>query len=127
MRRRRGVILYVHGARDPRWAEPFVRLRERVAAMSPHDVVELAYLEHLPPDLATAVAQLAALGVEQVRVVPMFFGRGGHLREDFPRQLRAAREASPSVTFEITDAAGESDAILQALAEFALGAPVRIS
>lgn len=125
MRRKRGVILYVHGARDARWAEPFVRLRERVAAMSPDDVVALAYLEHLSPDLPAAAAHLAALGIDHVRVVPMFFGRGGHLRDDFPRQLREAREAAPAVAFEITDAAGESDEVLQALAEFALRAPGR--
>ena len=33
---------------------------------------------------------MAAAGVRRIRVVPMFFGRGGHLREDFPRQLAAA-------------------------------------
>jgi sirohydrochlorin cobaltochelatase len=53
----------------------------------------------------------------------MFFGRGGHLRDDFPRQLRAAQAAAPSAVFEITEAAGESDGVLEALAEFALRAP----
>jgi sirohydrochlorin cobaltochelatase len=123
MNRRRGLILYAHGARDPRWAEPFRRLRERVAAKSPQDVVELAFLEHLSPDLASACATLAAQGMTHIRIVPMFFGRGGHLRDDFPRQLRAAQAAAPSAVFEITEAAGESDGVLEALAEFALRAP----
>ena len=120
MSKRRGVILYAHGARDPRWAEPFVWLRERVGAKSPDDVVELAFLEHLSPDLVTATARLAASGIDRIRLVPLFLGRGGHLRNDLPRQLCAARAAAPSVVFEVTQAAGESDAVLEALADFAL-------
>ena len=117
------IILYVHGARDSRWAEPFVRLRERVAAKAPQRVVVIAFLDYLSPDLVTATQQLSAQGVARIRIVPMFFGRGGHLRDDFPRQLAAARAAAPGVAFEVTEAAGESDAVLDALAAFALGAP----
>jgi sirohydrochlorin cobaltochelatase len=124
MRPRSGLILYMHGARDRRWADPFVRLRERVAAMAPDHDVALAFLEHLRPDLAGAAAQMSAHGIDRIRVVPMFFGRGGHLRDDFPMQLGAARAAAPAVTFEVTAAAGESEQVLAALAVFALRAPV---
>lgn len=123
MSRSEGIILYVHGARDSRWAEPFVRLRERVAARAPQRMVAIAFLDYISPDLVTAVRQLSAQGVARIRIVPMFFGRGGHLREDFPRQLDAARAAAPGVTFEVTEAAGESDAVLEVLAAFALDAP----
>jgi sirohydrochlorin cobaltochelatase len=120
---RQGLILYVHGARDRRWAEPFERLRERIAAQAPQCIVTIAFLEHLTPDLASAAAQLAAQGAGAVRIVPMFFGRGGHLRDDFPRQLAAARMAAPAVTFMVTEAAGESEQVQDALAAFALRAP----
>jgi sirohydrochlorin cobaltochelatase len=66
---------------------------------------------------------MSARGVDRIRVVPMFFGRGGHLRGDFPDELRAARSAAPAVAFEVTAAAGESAQVLEALAEFALQAP----
>ena len=118
-----GVILYVHGARDPRWAEPFLRLRAIMAAKAPQCVVDVAFLDYLTPNLATAARQMSAQGVTRVRVVPLFFGRGGHLREDFPKQLEAARAAVPSLAFDVTEAAGESDAVLEALAEFVLRAP----
>ncbi|HKU85888.1 MAG TPA: CbiX/SirB N-terminal domain-containing protein [Casimicrobiaceae bacterium] len=116
-----GLILYVHGARDPRWAEPFHRLREKVATRGEGASVALAFLEHGTPDLAEAAAAMAAEGVRRIRIVPMFFGRGGHLREDFPRQLEAARARAPQVAFEATEAAGESEQVLDALAAFALG------
>ena len=123
MPRRSGLVLYVHGARDRRWAEPFERLCERVAVIAPEHDVAIAFLEHLAPDLASVAAEMSRQGVDRIRVVPMFFGRGGHLRDDFPNQLRAARAAAPSVTFEVTAAAGESAQVLDALAEFAVRAP----
>jgi sirohydrochlorin cobaltochelatase len=119
-----GLVLYVHGARDPRWAQPFHRLRDKVAARAPRSRVVVAFLEHLEPSLAQATAAMAAEGVTRIRVVPLFFGRGGHLREDFPRQLAAARAAAQAIEFDVTEAAGENEAVLDALTAFAVATPV---
>jgi sirohydrochlorin cobaltochelatase len=116
----RGLVLFAHGARDARWAEPFTAVVERIRAIRPDLAVTLAFLEHLQPDLAAALRDLAGQGVSQVRVVPLFFGRGGHLREDFPAVLESARAAVPGLSVAVTPAAGEAPAIQQALAEFAL-------
>ena len=120
---KQGLILFAHGARDPRWAEPFLRLRDRVAVQSPETPVAVAFLEHLPPDLTAAADDLARQGALAIRIVPLFFGRGGHLREDFPRVVAAARGAHPNLRFEVTGAAGEDDDVLATLARFALQAP----
>ena len=80
----------------------------------------LAYLEHLSPTLVEAVAGLASRGVSNIRVVPLFFGRGGHLREDLPAQLESAHRAFPDVRLALTEAAGEDAEIQDALATFAL-------
>jgi len=114
------MILFAHGARDVRWAEPFERLRARVQARRPDLAVALAYLEHMAPDLADAVRALADQGVTRVRVVPLFFGRGGHLREDFPQHVARARAAAPGVSIDVAPAAGEDPAVIEALADFAL-------
>jgi sirohydrochlorin cobaltochelatase len=115
-----GVVLFAHGARDPRWAEPFHGVAARMRALRPDLPVALAYLEHLQPDLITALKTLAGQGVTRVRIVPLFFGRGGHLREDFPRILDAARAATPTITLDVSEAAGESAPVQDALADFAL-------
>jgi sirohydrochlorin cobaltochelatase len=117
------LVLYVHGAKDPRWAEPFERLRAMIAARVPDMPVKIAFLEHASPDLVQAATELATAGVQRIKVVPLFFGRGGHLREDFPRQLAGAHARLPHVRFEVTQAAGEDDGVLEALATFALEAP----
>ena len=116
----RGIVLFAHGARDLRWAEPFERLRSRVETRRPDLVVALAFLEHLQPDLASAIRALADRGVTRVRIVPLFFGRGGHLRDDFPQHVARARAAAPAVAIEVSPAAGEDPAVIEALADFAL-------
>jgi sirohydrochlorin cobaltochelatase len=116
------VILLAHGSRDPRWGEPFQRIADRLRAVAPDLVVEMAYLEHLSPDLAESARRLAALGARRIRVVPLFFGRGGHLREDVPRQLAAVGKALPGVALELALPAGEDDAVIDALAAFCVRA-----
>ena len=119
---RPAVILFAHGARDPRWAEPFLRVAERVRANAPDLPVELAYLEHLPPDLDEAARRLAQRGAKAIRVVPLFFGRGGHLRVEVPRLVAAAAAALPGVAIELALPAGDDDAVIEALAAFSVRA-----
>jgi sirohydrochlorin cobaltochelatase len=116
------VILLAHGARDPRWAEPFVRVAERVRNSAPDLWFELAYLEGLQPDLATAARTLAAAGARVIRIVPLFFGRGGHLREDVPALVEQIRVALPGVSLELGEAAGEDAEVIDAVAAFCLRA-----
>ena len=116
------VILFAHGARDPRWAEPFVRIVERVRRAAPGRRIELAYLEILAPDLRAAAETLAAEGATAIRVVPLFFGRGGHLRESVPRLIAATAQAMPGTTFELAEPAGEDEAVIDAIASYCLRA-----
>ena len=114
----KAIILFGHGARDARWREPFDRLatlwREQHAGVP----VELAFLEMMQPSLEEAVATLLLKGATQVTVVPVFFGQGGHLRNDFPVLLDACREKFPQVTLSATPAVGEDLAVLQAIVDF---------
>ncbi|HEX7328985.1 MAG TPA: CbiX/SirB N-terminal domain-containing protein [Casimicrobiaceae bacterium] len=121
----RGLILFVHGSRDPRWAEPFRRVCDLVAMRAPQLSVALAYLESATPDLEQAVAALVAGGARSIRIVPLFFGRGSHLRDDLPQKIDDARRRFSDVAFEVTETAGESDGVVEALAAFALHAPAR--
>jgi sirohydrochlorin cobaltochelatase len=112
------IILFAHGARDERWAEPFERIASKVRAAAPGLLVELAYLEHLEPSLEQATRRLAKLGATAIRVVPLFLGRGGHLRGDVPRLIAAAAAALPGVSIELARSAGEDDALVDALAAY---------
>ena len=116
------IVLLAHGARDPRWGEPFVRIAEQVRAEAPDLDVELAYLEHLPPSLEDAVRRLAEKGARSIRIVPLFFGRGGHLREDVPKLVASIGLQLPDVAIEITLPAGDDAAVQRCLASYCVRA-----
>ena len=118
----RGLLLFAHGARDPRWAAPFERVALRIVACRPALPVELAFLEFMAPDLAQAGARLADAGCTQVDVVPLFLGTGGHVRKDLPALLAQLAEARPQVTWTLRPAIGEIDSVIEAMAQAALAA-----
>ena len=115
----KAIVLFGHGARDVRWREPFDRLASLWKAHYPNTPVELAFLELMQPSLEEAITSLVGVGATEVVVVPVFFGQGGHLRNDFPVLLAACQEKFPGVTLSATPAVGEDEAVLQAIIDFA--------
>ncbi|TCW82368.1 cobalamin biosynthesis protein CbiX [Burkholderia sp. SRS-46] len=114
-----GIVLFGHGARDPRWAEPFERLAARLRAARGADApVSLAFLELMAPSLDTAVAAQVAAGCTRITVVPVFFGQGGHVRRDLPQLVDACRAAHPGVEIRCATAVGEDDGVLDAIARY---------
>src|SRR6266700_3286829 len=114
----RGLILFAHGAREPGWAEPFEALTARVRALAPATPVRLAFLELMQPDLNGAAADLIATGIDAVRIVPIFFGQGGHLRRDLPKLVEQLRVNHPRATFQCAPPVGEDSGVLDAIARF---------
>ncbi len=114
----KAFILFGHGARDSRWREPFDRLTTLWRAQHADTPVELAFLEMMQPSLEEAVTSLAGGGATQITVVPVFFGQGGHLRNDFPVLLEACQKQFPGVKLSATPAVGEDLAVLQAIIDF---------
>lgn len=114
----KAIVLFGHGARDARWREPFDRLAALWKAQHPNVLVELAFLELMQPSLEEAIASHVASGAIEVIVVPVFFGQGGHLRNDFPVLLSACQEKFPNVQLSATPAVGEDEAVLQAIIDF---------
>ena len=115
---RHGLVLFAHGARDARWAEPFERIRERVTRLRPDVSTRLAFLETMSPNLAGAVAELAALGCTDIRVAPIFFGQGGHLRNDLPALAERLGRDYPTLSFTYLPAAGDDPTVCDAVAAF---------
>ncbi|MBL8515263.1 MAG: CbiX/SirB N-terminal domain-containing protein [Betaproteobacteria bacterium] len=111
------LLLFAHGSSDPAWARPFEALRDRVAAREPGRAIALAYLERMHPSFDEAVDTLNAQGVTRISVAPLFLAPGGHVREDLPRLIEAAR-ARTGIVFDLRSVLGESDAMLDAMARW---------
>jgi len=108
-----GIVLFAHGSRDPEWARPF----ESIASLLAKDfLVRVAYLELMRPTLDEAVAALAAAGAESIRVVPLFLGQGGHVKEDLPRLVANAAAARPAVRLVLEEPIGEQPQVIEAIA-----------
>jgi sirohydrochlorin cobaltochelatase len=115
---RRGIVLFAHGARDPRWAEPFERLRALVASRMPGVDVRLAFLEMMQPCLDDAADALVAGGCASLSIVPVFLGQGSHVRRDLPQLADALRRRLSTIPIVVAEAVGEDEAVLAAIADF---------
>ena len=114
----RAVILFGHGARDDKWREPFDQLCGLWRGQHPGIPVELAFLEMMRPTLSEAMGVLSSKGATKISVVPVFFGQGGHLRNDFPVLISECRERFPNLVINVTKAVGEDSQVLQSIIDF---------
>lgn len=115
------VVLFAHGARDPEWSVPFRAIQRKVAARLSDTTVELAFLEISAPSLHETVDKLAATGHTRVIVAPMFMAQGGHMKRDIPRLLEKLRSHHPDVELRLLPAAGEVNAVLDAITDWVVG------
>ena len=79
--------------------------------------MEAAFLEQGSPDLAEAVARLAARGASRILVVPYFLTLGLHLQRDLPRIVADIALTQPSVDIRVTPPLDGHPAMEHALIE----------
>ena len=116
------LILFAHGARDPRWAAPFERLQQVTQAQLPGVAVRLAFLELMTPRLPEVAAELMQAGCKRMTVVPVFLGQGGHVLRDLPLIVTQLKADHPQLEIRVADAVGESAAVLDAMARHCIDA-----
>ena len=81
--------------------------------------IALAYLESTTPDLSTCIRALAADGVDDIRVLPLFLALGKHLRNDIPALASTVAEEFPGLRIEFLPALGETPELADALLRIA--------
>ncbi|MBR7777108.1 sirohydrochlorin chelatase [Undibacterium rugosum] len=114
----KAIVLFAHGARDPRWAAPFERLQKLTQDALPEVAVRLSFLEFMSPALPALVAELAQQGCQQISVVPVFLGQGGHVLRDLPLMLDSLRADYPAIQFRHSGAVGEDAGVLMAIRDY---------
>jgi sirohydrochlorin cobaltochelatase len=118
----RALVLFAHGARDPKWAQPFQRLQQIIGQQRPDLTVSLAFLELMTPRLPELVEQLVRDGCRDVTLVPVFLGQGGHVLRDLPVIVDQIRGQHAGLTLNVAEAAGENAQVLNAIAQYCIGA-----
>ena len=114
------IILFAHGSRDPKWAEPFKAIQTLIRADVPNTPVELAFLELMQPGIQACLTSLATQGVKRVSVVPIFLAAGRHLREDLPALIAPIRQQFPDLEIDVSAPIGEIPEFQVAIAKLAL-------
>lgn len=116
----KGIILFGHGARNPEYIAPFHRIRAVVEAQLPEVPVEIGFLELTQPPLEQSIEALVARGVNEIRVVPIFFAPGRHVLKDLPELIGLALDRFPEVTITVASCVGEVDGVIGAMAAHAI-------
>jgi sirohydrochlorin cobaltochelatase len=112
----RALILFAHGARDPEWARPFQQLVVELGERLPGERIVLAFLELMQPSLPDCAASLYAEGVRSLRVVPVFFGAGGHLKADLPKLIEELKSRYRELQIAVEPPIGEQPGVISAIA-----------
>ena len=114
------LILFAHGSRDPKWAEPFKAIQNLIRAQVPDALVELAFLELMQPGIQECLSNLVKQGVKRVSIVPIFLAAGRHLREDLPALIAPIRQQFPDLEINVSAPIGEIPEFQAEIAKLAL-------
>lgn len=75
----------------------------------------------MQPTLAECAAALHGDGVRSLRIVPVFLGMGGHLKEDLPRLVAAIRANYGDLDIAVEPPIGEQPEVISAIASVVAG------
>lgn len=114
------IVILAHGSRDPSWRHNIEAMAEALRMQNPNHPVACAYLELCGPSLDEVAQDLVTQGVQQIRVLPLFFGIGKHAREDIPARLSAVEQAHPQLSTQLLPAAGDDAGVRAAVVAMAL-------
>ena len=95
---RTGILIVGHGSREAASNRQFEELVDSVRTRRPEFDVQHAYVELAAPPLADALDAIASRN-ERVVVAPCFLFTAGHVKNDIPLALAAARRKFPTVRF----------------------------
>ena len=84
--------------------------------MLPGERIVLAFLELMQPSLQECVASLYTEGVRKLRVVPVFLGVGGHLKNDLPKLTDTIRRNYSDLEITVESPIGEQSEVIAAIA-----------
>jgi sirohydrochlorin ferrochelatase len=112
-----GIAIFAHGSSVASANDSVRVVAGRVGREGGFELVEAAFLEQGKPDLAEAVARLAARGASRILVVPYFLTLGLHLQRDLPRIVADIARIQSGVEIRVTPPLDGHPAMAQALIE----------
>lgn len=106
------VLLVGHGSREAASNAEFEAIASAYRGARPGLRVETAYVELATPLVADALASLAAV-TPRLTIVPVFLFAAGHVKNDLPLAVAAARRAHPRCRIAVAPALGVHPALAE--------------
>lgn len=111
------VLLAAHGTPNPNDNAPVHAVAAMLRESRAFAAVEPCFLGLNAPAVPEAIAAQVAAGQRQITVVPYMLQLGGHVADDFPALLDAARRAHPGVHLALAEHLGYDPLLAEAVAE----------
>jgi sirohydrochlorin cobaltochelatase len=111
------ILMMAHGSRDSEARAEYRRIHEAMAARLAPTPVQFTVLEFPRddglPSIEAGWRSCVASGSTRIVALPYFLFPAGHVREDLPSELRAARETAGWAEVEFVPPLGPADEILE--------------
>lgn len=116
------ILVFSHGSVLCGAERNLLEMADRMRARGDAPIVEVGFLNYTEPSFATAVQRCVEQGATRIRIAPYFLIAGKFVVQDLPRVIAEAREAHPSIAFEVADVIGFHPALADAILSSAMKA-----
>jgi sirohydrochlorin cobaltochelatase len=114
----RALLILVHGSPRPESNAPVYALAERIQGFAQ---VVVCFMDLNAPSIGAAIDQVVGAGIRRLVAVPYFLQLGGHVRDDLPAEIAAARARHPGAAIRLAEHLGYApvlaDVIVDRVAE----------
>lgn len=111
------VVVVGHGSSDPASTAEFHAFVHSVAPRWPGREVHACFLELAEPPVVPLVSELIARGVRDITIAPAFLLGAGHIKNDLPVALAAARVGAPGLTIRYAPPLGVETRLVSVVAD----------
>jgi sirohydrochlorin cobaltochelatase len=111
------LLLMAHGSPDVAANRPIESVAERIRMSGRYAHVAVCFMDLNAPSIPEAIDDLAARGAGQITAVPYFLQLGGHVAEDLPAIVGAARARHPHTPIALAAHLGYDRLLVQVIAD----------
>lgn len=107
----KAIVIIGHGSRSREAQLQFMEVVSKVREKA-DELVEGAFMELAEPGFGAVVASLAAKGVDEIVVYPLFLFAGVHIKEDIPNLIEEVSKKHEGVRFSMAQPIGVRDELV---------------
>ena len=107
------ILLIAHGSRRDQANADLLWLADAVRERRVADLVEVAYLELVEPDIPAGLGRCAEAGATEIRMIPYFLSMGRHVTEHLEEFRRDAEQRYQGVRVVLRDSLGPHEKLVE--------------